>query len=92
MNEIENTFHQSSSLSAALDGRKINENEKGEKADEKESTISDLSSLNYDEDDKEYPENEPNTHGGEIEEGSDISDSKVKWVMAFDSYNQCYYW
>ena len=51
-----------------------------------------MSSLNYDEDDKEYPENEPNTHGGEIEEGSDISDSKVKWVMAFDSYNQCYYW
>ena len=108
MNEIENTFNQSSSLlSSTLEkGReKIDNDDDDDQAEvpdeEKESTISDLSSLNYNEDNKEdgYMINVNTSTTGQDEENKEkterilgIKDSDIKWVMAVDNDQQRYYW
>ena len=51
--------------------------------EERESVVSDLSSLNY---------NEDVVVSGDENEGANASNQNIKWVMAFDKEYRSFYW
>ena len=89
LSEIENSFHQSSNLPPSLDNQTAdvsNDDNARYDRDERESTISDLSSLNYNED-RECSDSKDEDDGI-----NDMNSSTIKWVMAFDRERGDYYW
>ena len=94
INEIESRFHRSTTLSASLNESKLDEKSNKtlnvnndyqlfDDGEERESVVSDLSSLNY---------NEDVVVSGNENEGINASNINIKWVMAFDKEHQSFYW